>query len=970
MGQDTSADLATVERIIRGEKDVNVEIAGHKALVIFSSRIAKWETVLCNGENIKVDLKPGEAHKGFGLAEIPLEQLGSKIPIEVIVSNSEWEDGKPVYPWKATEKFNFTITCSSNKADAFIKKIEVNDKNITDESQDADAFTNLFAEEGLSEIESGAKASIAVELSKEVEKVVIDGKEIDETHLIKDKDQFGEPVFIAKVEGIDVVQGNPPKEISIVVSPKAEDTNYRKTSMKFKLVYQEPEAKIYPKEYAINGTNDLDMSPSFKEALLAGHNPLYKVNSNLLAMHLAFDKKPKKVEMTIAGATPLIAEGDDIKEVNSQYSGKLYIVNLMGAITGNEKQVTLKFEPEDVGSLSNGEWKFQIKGSAEKPKIAPRFIEISGDRNLLKSFLDGLEGSEKPEYKVAGIKANLIIDLTEYEHDFLLDKIEINGQGADDDIELFENSFYTSWRLKKTIQVTGSTGTDVEIKFIAKDIAKNVTWTFNLKTGGQKPGVPRSFIRFDVSDYSNRVEVAGYVGADNKGIPFPDDFWEGIKNGGMPLIELYGKDVTVRFAAYRDMYLKTGKFKIDDEAEVEEPIKEGGYTIVEHTFQNVSLNDEHTITAIAVPGSITEYNEVEYKFKIKVVNNLPSPPDCSFIVDGNPKPNNYQATLENDFATLSFKVKEDIIKSVRIGKGATLTSADVVPITEQKDSLGNIFYMATKEIDLSTTNLEDCIIEVEPRDATLYANPFRCTYKLRGGIMDSNASFMRENKKPKIYGKMKFKEGVEGSYQDDYGVESVEFTAFTMGKESSVKAIKVHEITSANMQGDAGQDLTRVPNTRKLTGNVVAYADKPTRIKLQVTSKNGLTDSANGLFLMTVNPIPLYWSYKNIKNVKRGTQSYAEIRVSKEKVKNDKIHILFAPWSEEQGFKVELDAVCENQTHFETVGDLGGYQTVYKTALNVKDLQAGQEAEVMCKIISKKTNKEAITYKVKVIIEA
>jgi len=965
MGDDTSATVETIQKILRGEKDVNVEIAGDKAELIVSSRIARWETIKCNGNDIKDILLPGEAYKGRGISEISLGELGNKTSIELIVSNSEWENGSPLEPWKATEKFNFNIVCSSKKADAFINKIYVNDKDITDESQDADAFTNLFADEGLSEIESGKKASIAVELSKEVEKVTIGDKTINKDALIKDKDQFGEPLFIAKVEGIDVAP-DVPKEISIVVSPKAEDSNYRETTMKFMLVYKEPETKIYPKEYAINGTNDADMSEMFKESLFKGYNPLYKVNTNLLAMHLAFDKKPTKVEMILEGVAPVIVEGSDIKEVDSTYGGHLYVVNLTGAIGDENKQVTLKFWPEDVGSLSKGEWQFKIKGTNTKPKIAPRFISIAKDSNLPKSFLDGLEGSEKPEYKVFGTRPNFIIDLTEYEHDFLLDKIEVNvnGNKVDSEFDFYEYGFYISWRLKQTIKITSSAGTDVEVKFIAKNIAESVTWTFNLKTGGKKPGVPRNYIRFDVGDYSNKIEVAGFTGENNKGIPFPNAFWEGIKSGSEPLIELYGKNVTIRFAALYDMYLKNGKFKMDSGDEVEEGLNGSGQTIVEHTFENVSLNDEHTIIATVVPGDANNYDELEYKFKIKVVSELPAPPNCLFLIDGEAKPNNYQTTLENDFAILSFKTKDNIIKKVKIGKTGALTE---VPLTEQKDNLGNVFYIASKEIDLSTTSIEDCIIEAEPNNASSYAT-FRCKYRLQGGIMDSNASFMRENKKAKIYAKMNFKEGVGGELQDDYGVQSVDFTVFTMAKESSVKAIKVHELTHGDM-GDVGKGLTRKPNTRELTGNVKVYEDKPTRVKLQVTSKDGQTDSINGVFSTVFNPIPLYWSYKDIKSVKYGTQSYAEIRVSKAKVKNDKVHILFAPWSEEEGFKVSLDAVSKNQTPFQVVGALGDYQTIYKTALEVKDLQSGQEAELMCKIISAKTNKEAITYKVKVIME-
>jgi len=977
-GRDTSAraNRDIIKKIIDHEKDVSLELAGDNAFILFVSRFFMCQTILINGEDAKASQEKYPTFMAAGDKNIPL-QCGQTYPIKVLISNSEYENGKPKKPWLATEEFNFTIKCKEEKADAFIDRVLVNDTNITDERLEPDAFTRLFNETELAEIDSGEEATIALELSKKVEKVTIDGREILEAQLTTGKDQNDRPIFIATAKGIPVGSNpNNLKEVIIKVSPKEEDKNsYRETTMKFNLVYKEP-PKFFPNRYAINGTKDSALPPAFKYALIKGDNLLYTVDENQLAMHFEFVKKPKEVKMTI-GANNLVAKDNDIITVPGSYATAppKYVVNLMGSIDNSEKNVIIKFTPEDLGAFSSGEWKFTIKGTNEKPKLSPVFEEISDDKNLTDSFLtDLVDASNPPEYQVSQNYAILKISLTEYEKDFLLEKIMLDGvKATESEFKLVRTpipnstEWLSQWILeKKIIDLKSNSSKTVNIQFVGKPgIAKDVNWTLKLKSGGNLPSVPRNEIKFKIAEYGDN------------GIPFTDKFLEGIKNNTNPLIELYGKDVKVRFDATLNAYLKAGKFSIDGGTEIVEPKNPLGLSpYVEFTFNNVSSNVEHTIIAKVVPEN-PSYDDLEYKFRIKVLNQLPKPDSYLFVIDGMLRGNGYKATLDKNFATLLFQAEEpkdegNIVEKVRIGKTWPLTDADKITLIKLDAGQAGVFWQAIKEVELSTSEFEDWYIEVTTKKPDKYADPVVCKYTLKGAEVDeNNASFERQNNMPKVSFKINYKEGLQCNSPDDYGAESVDFEAYTMTKESKVKYIRVHELTGKDMPDEPDAELTREANSRILKGRVVAYNDKPTVMKLWCVGKNNSTDPINGIYRLRVNPAPLFWSYKNITSVQSGEPSYSEIKVSKARIKkNGKVYVLFAPWSEGYGWKVDLNAVSsDKQAPFIKVGRLGRYQTIYKTSLNVKDLASGENTEVMCKILHKDKDKEAFTYKVKVTIE-
>jgi len=965
MGKITESDESTNAKILKYTDDVDIELSGDKATISFASLSCKWKTVLYNGEDAKASYWK---FKGLALKKLPLKSTGEKTKVKVILSNSEWEDDEPKEPWLATEEFNFNIACSSNKADAFISKVLVNDKDITDEEKEPSAFVNLFADDSnLAEFDSGKKASVAVWLSKKVEKVKINDTEILEASLTEEKNIKGDVIaFVATAKDIIVQENGTPTLVTIVVNPKLEDASYRETKMKFNLTYEEP-PKFFPRSYKINGIRGDDIPLAFEEALIEGRNPPYSIETNYLVMNFSFQKKPKKVIMDIAG-TRTESQEDQIVEIKTKYSTR-YEVNLSGIVDASEKQVTLTFEPEDEGSFSSGEWKFKIRGTNDKPKIAPSFDAISQDKGLQEDFLSKLEAGTA-EYSVVGNSADLTISLSEFEHDFLLEKIQIDGVDATEkEFQIKKNMFFTIWVLNKKIEGITSEGKSVEIKFIGKTgFVDDLTWKFKLKSGNEKPSVPRKRIYLGIGNYG-----AG-------GTPFTTEFLQALKDNTEPTIELYGKDVKIYFGVYSQdaAYLEQATFQIDGgDVVTEQAISKGSVKMAVHTFHNVSKDGEHTIIAKVIPTE--DYSGLEYKFKVKILTDLPEPSAYIFGIDGAVKPNGYKTTFDKDFVTLIFQTKEDIVQEVRIGKGPALSDADKIKLEKRTSLYDGEFYEATKDIDLSIIDFEDWIIEVTPKESDKYPNPVKYTYKLKGTpIDDNNPLFIKNGDKLKIVAKVAFKAGIptestnppEKRDPSDYGAESVDFTAYTMSKKSKVKAIRVHEITGIDMPEDNASELNRDGETRKLTGNVLAYTDKPTKIKLWGVGADDITtDPVNAVYTMNVNPLPLYWGYRKFSDPRDGKRAYAEIQVSKAKIKKNKVHILIAPWTEEYGFNVDIEAVGNGQSKFEKIGRLGRHQDIFRTSLDVAGMNTGEEKEIQCRLVHTKTNIEAIVYKIKITMK-
>ena len=953
-GKNTSADLETVKKILRGE-DITLNIAGHEAFLIFASQISKWETVLCNDEDIKIPLSPNDPkYTSMGSASISFDALGATTDIKVIISNSEWDETekKFISPWLATEEFNFKIKCNETPADAFIKEVLVNGASITDEKKIPESFTALFGTE-LVEIDSGKSATIAVRLSKKVQKVKINDIEINEDQIKIEKDNKGKIIgFIAEAKNI-AVEGADGKEVTIVVSPKAEDTYYRETTMKFKLVYEMP-PQFYPAYFNINETDWKSIPQGFKEAIMEDRCPLYTIKTNSLGMKFVFAKKPKKVEMIIGGVK---TESSKIQEIKPTYGPVRYMVQVLGTASDVEQEVILGFEPEDEGTFSKGEWKFKIKGTNDKPKIAPKFLSISKDENLSWSFLNNLTSGNE-EYCASEESAELLISLSLYEVDFLLKEIEVNGvKATDKEFKLFKGYTFTEWRLTKIIEGLTSEGKDVIIKFIGADgIADDVEWKFKLKSGGEKPKVPRYQIRFGLAGYG--------LGA----TPFTNDFLIGLEDNTEPMIELYGKDVTVSFASFKKEYLKEGKFKIDseDEVTVVATTSNQNVTKVGHVFKNVSKDVEHTIIATVVPNS-KDYSPLEYKFKVKILSDLPEPSGYVFGIDNKKRGNGYKATLDKDFTTLIFQSNQDIVKEVRIGKTDILGDSNKVEIKVFKNKYGKSFWQAIKDIELDTTEFEKWKIEVTPFDQIKYPK-VTYTFELKGTeIPDSNLSFEMEKNEPRVYAVANRPSGMDSNDIDDYGVTSVDFTAYTMSKKAKMKGIRVHYITGDNMPGDIAIDFSSTATSRKHTGTLQAYDDKPTTMKIWTTNMDGsATDIVNGAYNVDINPVPLAWSYKKIANPAPGEKAYDEIVLSRKKIKNNRVYMIFSPWKEKFGFTVDLDAVSEKQAKFENIGALGQNQNMFRTSLNVTGMKSGDEKEIKCVLKHIKTGTKVMEYKVNI----
>jgi len=955
MGENSSPSLDIVKKVLRHE-NVTMTMYGDVVAIAVGSKVATWETIRINNEDAKISLGPNTGFQSYGRRFLPLT-LGESTEVEIIVSNSEWENDGPKEPHLATEVFKFTINCSPNKADAFIEKVLVDDKVITGDDVDDGPFMALFDDDSIEEISSGNPATIDVVLSRKVKSVKIGDVTINEADLKGGVDE-GVNVYHAKVENIAVPASG--KEITIVVTPKDEDANYRVTTMRMKLSSaSQNKPQLLPTWYVceINGTN---ISRDFRAALEEGKNPLYTVDLNRIMMKMEFQAKPKKVTMDVAGNKTSI-EGDDIDEIDF-YGSFRYYAYIDAPIDNTEKQITLTFEPDDTTKNSTGEWRFRIKGTNDKPKLKPVFAEISKDTDL-KDFMDKLEKKLVPTYKVNGTEANIVISLTEDEYDFLLqqkDGVKVNNVLATKEEFAFDGDKHPKlWKLKKTIPNLSATPTDVKVEFLARaGVADNVVWNFKLETGGDKPCVPSVFLKFGINNYGS------------EGISFTDDFIQAMKYGPIPTLELYGKDVKIYFSSYFKEYLKEVKFKIDSEAEIVKQA-EGDYSVrAEHTFENLAKDSEHTITVTAIPTS-QDYKETEYKVKLKIMSELEVPRDYEFSVDGTERPHGYKATLERDFAMLEFRVYGDLVEEVKMGKEGALNKIDLVPFPTTS---GRKIYIAKCEIDLRTDEEHDnWVMEVTPKEKDKYP-VVKWKYILNGKVKtdENNASFvLGGNNRPSVKPTVIRRAGINSTGIEDYGAIKVNFEAYTMAKESSVKAIRIHTLKDTDMHGEAFKLFDRVSGSRKVTGSMDAYDDKPTKIKLWVIAKDGSTqDEIGGMYKLNINPVPLWWSYRNIKNTDKAKPDYAEIKISKTKVKKDgKIYVFFAPFKEWYGFKVSRDVVSEGQTELEKLEQSFGVQDVFRTSLDVKNMKVGETKEVWCKLVHKDSGIEGLTYKVKVVME-
>ena len=231
MGKIDAMDDATSRDVLMQEKDIDITPFGDEVRLVFFSPYGEWRSILVNDEEGK-----GFTHynkeRSVAYATASM-QAGQKTPVKVLISNSKWKNGKPTEPWRASMELNFNLKPRSEKIDAFVDKIYVNDEEITKERGNPEAFTRLFGSE-LAEIKVGKdKANIKVYFYHKVEKVKINDVEIKEDQL---EEMGGGQFYIARVDDIDVGE-NTGKEVTIVATPKAEDLGTaRETTMKFKLV--------------------------------------------------------------------------------------------------------------------------------------------------------------------------------------------------------------------------------------------------------------------------------------------------------------------------------------------------------------------------------------------------------------------------------------------------------------------------------------------------------------------------------------------------------------------------------------------------------------------------------------------------------------------------------------------------------------------------------------------------------------
>jgi len=212
--------------------------------------------------------------------------------------------------------------------------------------------------------------------------------------------------------------------------------------------------------------------------------------------------------------------------------------------------------------------------------------------------------SGKPSYKLTGDVARLVISLTPYEKEFLLDKITVNGEKAS--IEKKTNSqFHTWYEATKDVDLGTETTKDVIIQFVPKTgVAQFLKWEFKLERGGTKP----SLLLTDITWFKVWCKGGPSFGGGNPN--FHDKLQDGLYK-----FEVDKEEVTIELGGLKATDpVKEAEFKMDGTSlGTIKPIRRSIRMLAIH---KLTLPDgaEHNIEIIVYPKDEEKYSPLIYRF--------------------------------------------------------------------------------------------------------------------------------------------------------------------------------------------------------------------------------------------------------------------------------------------------------------------------------------------------------------------
>ena len=343
--------------------------------------------------------------------------------------------------------------------------------------------------------------------------------------------------------------------------------------------------------FYLNGNLISKIKDGFYEKAMKNGNPLFEAGCNALNM-----------QFSIIGQLEALIINGEKQNFNKNDSTKRIFLSEM--LNEEEKDFLIQIIPTDeaMERKSSMQFKFRVKGSANKAKPLPKLI-INGDEGIGESFLqDAADASKKAVYKIFESPAEIKIDLTGYEYNVLVKDVLVNGE------KLVFNPKGSHNYGKKEFKVEDGKEVPVEVNFVPFDSNKTeeIKWNFVLQTGGDKPALQ------NVKFYA--INDEGYIGI---GGELPTSFEEHLRDGSFPLYEFDGKNATVVVGSTIKDIIKDAVFKLDGaNVATVEPKEEGYNVLCPYTF-SLSDGDEHNVEIIVNPTEEDKWSALKYSFKLK-----------------------------------------------------------------------------------------------------------------------------------------------------------------------------------------------------------------------------------------------------------------------------------------------------------------------------------------------------------------
>jgi len=558
------------EKILNGENIV-VALAGDEGRIIIGSEEKEWKTVRFNGILYsKEDFPTAAGYKSTFVKNITIPKDNTTLSIAI-----EVDDGTDM------AKLNFRVKRYAGTIDVPVNKLFIRGSDVINNK--SRVYKELV--EGGASFDGSEPSRIVLSCPINMMKSV---KINDAECSIKEKN--GEWLAEGIVEGIKPSG----KDITITVEPM-DSEKYNSITWKFHLDYVETENINVI--YEINGVKGHKLPKEFQNGLKNNSNPLIQVDSKLLNIKMIFNTEIKEIRIN-----EKIINGEKLKRDQDDH---IFLYSL--PITEEEKQILMDIKPVDEAAFNAKSFKFKVQGSQKTEKISPTFEEISGDSNFPKAtFLDKLEGEEKPVFKTISKYADIVIGLTSYECEFLCEKVKVNGK--DEKIVITDTIYGTFYNIKKTIPLEGDNPSDVKIEFIAKEgMSENINWTFQVQRGNEAPSLPQKLVT---------VITINEIGEWNKP-KLPKEFLEHLIDGTNPVYVFDGTEAVVEIGAYKKNPVKNVIFKFEGEQKYQAaPTKRADRAYTSKYAYKINDREEHLVQIIIEPKD-EKYSPLILNFKIK-----------------------------------------------------------------------------------------------------------------------------------------------------------------------------------------------------------------------------------------------------------------------------------------------------------------------------------------------------------------